>query len=159
LRQQLDLGQNQDARHRLRGNLKDAGLTEHAGTRPSGGPIPVDCWTITDRGRQWVVDNIQEIAPPQALDEACEQIRMLSDSVGNLQERMDSVEGSVNWDKQRLRRIESNIAQIQDSLEQLEEDSQQHQEWIHRIANSINDVQDRVDEAEEDRDPIKDHII
>jgi archaellum component FlaC len=123
LREQLGLDQNKPAHSRLKGDLSDAGITEHAGTRPSGGPIPVDCWTITEQGRSWVVDNIESIAPPQTLDEACEQISMLADRVEDLEERIEKVHGAVGWDKKRLQRLE-------DRMDALESDQEQVKDWI-----------------------------
>jgi len=111
-RQQLNLGQSQEARHRLKGVLARASLVAHAGTRPGGGPEPVDYWTITDRGRQWVTDNIEEIAPPQTLDEACEQVRMLSKTVEQYESRLDKLEGNQAWLEQQLNGMGEDIESI-----------------------------------------------
>jgi archaellum component FlaC len=114
LADEVDLNHNQQARYRLTGDLADAGFVKKVSEAPTRGPEPVDCWGITERGRDWVDNNIEQITPPQTLAEVCEQIRPIADRLDNIESQLDSIRGSAGWNKRRLEGMEERFEEIEE---------------------------------------------
>lgn len=149
--EELDAGQNQNILYQIDKYLgPDAeGFVHEVGKRRTWGPKPVSVWALTDDGEAFIEENIHDFEPPQTLNEALTEIRMLSDRLEELEAEMERWNGQFGWVHKRLDRVEEHLDVIESGVDEAREVYEDMLEDYEDLSDHYEDLSDGYEELDE----------